>query len=147
MKKHFRTILKVEQHLQKKNGVLTENTSENEDFLDYDISITSSTKNDLVSTFTIKHNNTYKNDKVCIEFRKMVDDQFVPSGIGSSTSDYLILTFYDDRNFYMIRRSKILEYVFDIRNTHVPKYISMDRVNCQLAIFDRPSLLRRCTII
>ena len=147
MKKHFRTILRVEQHLQNKYGVLSENTSLDENYLDWDISITASTKNDRVSTYSVKHNNTYQNDKVCIEYRKMVDDQFVLSGIGISNSDYLILTFNNDRRLYMIRRSKVLEYVFDIRNTYVPKYICMDRDRCQLAIFDRPSLLRMCTII
>ena len=147
MKQHSNVIERVENHLKMKKGVLTENTSQDEGFNYWDISITATTKNNRESTYTVKPNNTYKNDKVCIEFRKMVDGQFVPSGIGAATSEFVILTFYDDLNLYMIKRTKLIEYALAIRNKPVEKYTCMDKNKCQLALFDRPALLRKCTII
>ena len=146
MKKHAFAIGRVENHLKKKQEVLTENTSGDETFQAWDISITAITKN-RISTYTVKHNSTYNNNKVCIEFRKMVDGQLVPSGLGAATSEFVILTFNDDRNLYLIKRSKLIEYAMAIRDKPVDKYVCFDKNNCQLALFDRPALLRKCIII
>ena len=129
----------VESHLRKKYGVTTENTSNDENFLDWDVRITGVTKTGLVTTYTIKPNNTYNNDKVCLEIGKLGVTQSIPSGIRLSKSDYIILTYYDDRRFYMIERQKLLDYIRLIKDPPVPFYISYDRHDYQLVLFDRPS--------
>ena len=147
MKQHINSIRRVENHLRENYTVLTENTSDNEQFVDWDISVTGTTKNNRVTTYTVKPNNTYNNNKVCLEFGKPVEGQYVPSGIGSATSDFVILTFYDDRRLYMIERERLLEYTYALNNFPVPKYVAMDKNKCQLVLFDRPLLLQRCRVI
>ncbi len=147
MKNHFNQIFRVEEHLKSKEGVLTENTARDQSFKEWDIRITGITKYNRVSTYSVKSNNTYNNNKVCIEFRKRVNGEFVPSGLGAATSEFVILTFHDDQNLYMIKREKLLAYVYAINGMPVDRYLCFDKNNCQLALFDRPALLRKCRII
>lgn len=147
MKNHYKQIQRVEDYLKSKEGVLTENTAHDPSFEDWDISLTGITKNNRVSTYTVKPNNTYNNDKVCIEFRKRVDGEFVASGLGAATSEYVILTFYDDRKLYMIKRERLISYAYATTHMPVDKYVAYDKNQCQLALFDRPALLRMCRII
>ena len=147
MKNHFKQIMRVEDYLKLKEGVLTQNTAKDPTFQEWDISLTGTSKNNRVSTYTVKSNNTYNNDKVCVEFRKMVNGEFVPSGLGASASEFVILTFHDDRNLYMIKREKLLSYAYAIKGMPVDRYLCFDKNQCQLALFNRPALLRMCIII
>ena len=147
MKRHYKQIKRVEDYLKSKPGVLTENSAKDPSFEDHDISLTGITKNNRISTYSVKTNNSYNNDKICIEIRKMVNGEFVPSGLGAAKSEFVILTFYDDRNLYLIKREKLISYAYATKYMPVDKYFAFDKNQCQLALFDRPALLRKCRII
>lgn len=145
MKKNIYTIQRVNNHLKNKNGVITELYLNDDDL--YDISLTATTKNNAVSTYTIKHNNTYNNDKICIEIGTKINNQIVPSGLSVVMSDYVIFTFNDDRSFYLIRRDKVLKWANSVKFCGIDKYTSWQNTKtgeCMLTLFDRPGLLAKC---
>ena len=148
MKRHFQKINQVERYLKAKQGVLIESTANDANLIDWDLRITGTTKNNRISTYTVKHNNSYHNDKICLEYKKSINNELHPSGITAVNSEYMIFTFYDDPKIYMIKREKLIAYA----ESNSPKppvdyYKAMDKQNYQLVLFDRPSLLRRCKVI
>jgi hypothetical protein len=145
MKKNTYTIQRVNTYLRNKYNVITKLHLDDNDL--FDISLTATTKNNSVSTYTCKHNFTYNNDKICIEIGTKINDNIIPSGLSSVMSDFIILTFNDDRSFYLIRRDKVLKWANSIKYCGIDKYTSWQSTQSgefMLTLFDRPTFLAKC---
>jgi hypothetical protein len=138
-------ILLAENILKNKPGVLTKNRFTS-DLNGCDIEITATHKNNLVSTYNVKHNNSYSNSKICIEFGKYGNNTRLKTGIAAMKGQYLLFTFNDDPNVYMIGRRKLLR-MCDEPTPDSVKYTRTDSNDCLLALFDRETLLEKCFIL
>ncbi len=134
-----------ENYIKSRYKLQTENSSLLGDYPNWDVSTTANTKhNNKVTTFEVKYNADYGNNKVVIENCKIVDEIRIPCGLSLTSADWYVLSFENDSNWYIIPTLKLKELVDDVKSE---KFIVYDQNNYQLHIFDKPWLLSFCKII
>ena len=136
--------IRFENYLKTRKGVITENSSDKGCFNSWDISITSTTKNDLVTTYEVKYNSNYSNNTIAFEIHHLINDVKVNSGLSATAADYYILTLENDPNFYMIETEKLRELC---RTTHPQKFLHYDKNNYLLAVFNKDYIIKHFTVI
>ena len=136
---------RFEAYIKSKYKLLTESSQSKGYFPDWDISTTGTGKHaGKVTTFEVKLNDNYKQNTIVIETCKIVDEVKHPSGLSLTNSDYYVLCFPNDDNWYIINTNLLKQLVDDLQSK---KYIIYDKNNYQLHIFDKPWLLNHCKAI
>lgn len=144
MKTHTKTIEKVCSYLTKKHKVSAQAFTD-ENFNDFDIKVFSMKK--PPSTYTVKWNNTYNNDKVVVETQKFNAEsrRYDPSGLSVVNSDYTVLVFDNTPKMYIIETSKLLRYAAtNLYTNEVGMYNTSDRNGCRISLLDRTELIKQC---
>lgn len=136
---------KVEAFLNEKYPfILTENSSNKGLFPYWDISTTSTTNN-KITKLEVKYLRNNSNNNVVIENGRIVDEAYLPTALGVSESDYYIMVFENDVNYYSIPTQKLKELCAD--DTQTNKWIMFDTNGYQLTIFTKEFLLQFAKIL
>ena len=127
--------LEFEQYIKIKYNCLTENSQNKGEFPDWDISITATSKNSLISTFEVKYNKDYIQETIVIE----------EIAYKNSNADYYIIKIENYINWYMVKKDTLTKLMYGkcwYRDTIITK----DEQKL-IKIFKRKEFLRNCKIV
>ena len=134
-----------ELYMKTKYSALTENSQNKDYFPDWDVKITATTKNNLISTFEVKYNKAYKQNTIVVEECRIINGERIPSGISLSNADYYIFTIENNPNWYMIKKEKLFKLIEETKSPN--RYMIRDKNDFIIQIFDKPWFLSKCKII
>jgi hypothetical protein len=145
LEKSIEKEIAFETYMKTKYGVQTENSRDKGNFPDWDLRITATTKNNLVSTYEVKYNKDYAQNTIVVEECRIINEERIPTGISLSKADYYVFAVENDINWYIIKKEKLFNL---IRNTKSPnRYMIRDKGDWIIQVFDKPFFLTQCTII
>jgi len=154
LKKSQEVERQFEQHIQSKYKCLTENSQHLGEFPYWDVrsTATSITNSGKVATYEVKWNDDYtthpankwKSGSFVVETGKIIDQVVHPSGISATNSDYYVIKFENDSNFYLIPTQKLQELT---QSTKGQKYLVHTKTNYIIQVMDKDWFTSHCKVI
>lgn len=154
LKKSQQVERDFEQYIQSKYSSLTENSQNKGNFTDWDVrsTATSITNSGKVATYEVKWNddytthpaNKFKSGSFVVETAKIIDEVVHPAGISATNSDYYVIKFQNDDNFYIIPTKKLQQLTQSFKGQ---KYSVITKTNYIIQVMDKNWFIKHCQIV